>query len=69
MVDNIDVQYCNGIQFKISHQNQTIFLFQGNYIRNLLVKFNMQDPKHVHTHLEVGIKYTPLEALLTFLEQ
>lgn len=29
----------------------------------------MQDPKHVHTHLEVGNKYSPLEALLTFLEQ
>jgi hypothetical protein len=52
-----------------NHQNRIVFLFQRDYIRNLLVKFNMQDPKHVHTYFEVGIKYIPLEALLTFLEQ
>jgi hypothetical protein len=69
MINNIDVQYCNGIQFLKNHQNRIVFLFQGDYIRNFLLKINMQDPKHVHTYFEVGIKYIPLEAFLTFLEQ
>jgi len=32
MIDNIDVQYCLGIQFKRNRNNHTIFLSQQKYI-------------------------------------
>jgi hypothetical protein len=52
MMDNIDVQYCIGIQLFFWCKNQTMFYLKKKYITYLLVKFNMQDEKFVNTALE-----------------
>jgi hypothetical protein len=52
VMDNIDVQYCNGTQLIFWGQNQTICYLKKKYITYLLVKFNMQDAKFVNTPLE-----------------